>query len=163
MTELKDKIAIVTGAAVGLGNAYAKALAKEGVNLAVCDIRPEINQVRDELAEMGVDCIGSEGDVSNPDFVKHFVDVTKSKFGHIDILNNNAGVWGASVADDDMEKTLEDVTDELAQDEVLIVWLRTPLIPLPQLHNQVIPAVKKCSQHVSRASGIGKLTENLKY
>ena len=108
MTELKNKIAIVTGAAVGLGNAYAKALAKEGVNLAVCDIRPEIDQVKDELAETGVSCIASTGNVSDPDFVKHFVDVTKSKFGQIDILINNAGVWGASVADDDMEKTLED-------------------------------------------------------
>ena len=44
MSELKGKTAIVTGAAVGLGNAYAMALAKDGVNLAVCDIRPEIEQ-----------------------------------------------------------------------------------------------------------------------
>ena len=108
MSELKGKTAIVTGAAVGLGNAYAMALAKNGVNLAVCDIRPEIEQVGDELSGIGVSCMASIGDVSDPEFVKHFVDSTKSRFGQINILINNAGVWGASVADDGMEKTLED-------------------------------------------------------
>ena len=97
MSDLKGKTAIVTGAAVGLGKAYALALAKEGVNLAVCDIRPEIDQVGDELTEIGVSCMGSVGDVSNPEFVKHFVELTKSRFGQINILINNAGVWGASV------------------------------------------------------------------
>ena len=84
------------------------ALAKDGVNLAVCDIRPEIEQVGDELSGIGVSCMASIGDVSDPEFVKHFVDSTKSRFGQINILINNAGVWGASVADDGMEKTLED-------------------------------------------------------
>ena len=108
MIDLKGKTAIVTGAAVGLGNAYAVALANEGVNLAVCDVRPEIGKVGRDLENIGVRCEASQGDVSDPDFVRRFVDDTKSIFGRIDILVNNAGVWGASVADYDMEKSLTD-------------------------------------------------------
>ncbi len=45
MVELAGKNAIVTGASVGIGNAYARALAQEGVNVAVCDIRPDITDL----------------------------------------------------------------------------------------------------------------------
>ena len=108
MVELKGKNAIVTGAAVGLGNAYAIALANEGVNVAVCDIRDEISDVSDSLKSIGVDSLGFQGDVRHPEFVRSMVDQTKAAFGSIDILINNAGVWGASVADDDLDKSEAD-------------------------------------------------------
>jgi len=108
MTELKGKNAIVTGAAVGLGNAYARALAREGVNVAVCDLRDEIHELVAELAALGVKALGWQGDVSDPAHVRQVVDEAKAAFGSIDILVNNAGVWGASVADDELDKSLED-------------------------------------------------------
>ena len=108
MVELKGKSAIVTGAAVGLGNAYATALAKEGVNVAVCDLRDEISEVATSLKEYGVDTASWQGDVSDAAFVRTVVDGAKAKFGEIDILVNNAGVWGATVADDDLDKSIAD-------------------------------------------------------
>jgi NAD(P)-dependent dehydrogenase (short-subunit alcohol dehydrogenase family) len=108
MVDLTGKNAIVTGAAVGLGNAYALALAREGVNVAVCDIREEIDSLPDTLRESGVNAVGWRADVSSPDDVRRVVDGARDAFGSIDILVSNAGVWGASVADDDLDKTLAD-------------------------------------------------------
>jgi NAD(P)-dependent dehydrogenase (short-subunit alcohol dehydrogenase family) len=108
MVKLKGKSAIVTGAAVGLGSSYAKALAQEGVNIAVCDLREEIHEVAGGLRPLGVNAVSYQGDVSDPDHVRTVVDGARAEFGSIDILVNNAGVWGVSVADDDLDKSLED-------------------------------------------------------
>jgi NAD(P)-dependent dehydrogenase (short-subunit alcohol dehydrogenase family) len=108
VVELKGKNAIVTGAAVGLGNAYAKALAAQGVNIAVCDLREEVMALRSDLQAMGVKSVAWQGDVSDPAHVREVVDGACEAFGTIDILVNNAGVWGASVADDDLDKSLTD-------------------------------------------------------
>lgn len=108
MSYIRGKRAIVTGAAVGLGNAYARALARAGAHVAVCDVREEIDALPAELAGLGVESVGWRADVSNPADVRRVVDGTRDAFGGIDILVNNAGVWGASVADDDLDKTLED-------------------------------------------------------
>tara|TARA_B100000795_G_scaffold171146_1_gene128978 strand:- start:901 stop:1779 length:879 start_codon:yes stop_codon:yes gene_type:complete len=108
MVKLKGKSAIVTGAAVGLGSSYAKALAQEGVNIAVCDLREEIHEVAGNLRALGVNAVSYQGDVSDPDHVRTVVDGARAELGSIDILVNNAGVWGVSVADDDLDKSLED-------------------------------------------------------
>jgi NAD(P)-dependent dehydrogenase (short-subunit alcohol dehydrogenase family) len=108
MVKLKGKSAIVTGAAVGLGSSYAKALAQEGVNIAVCDLREEVHEVAGSLRALGVNAVSYQGDVSDPDHVRTVVDGARAEFGSIDILVNNAGVWGVSVADDDLDKSLED-------------------------------------------------------
>jgi len=108
MVKLKGRNAIVTGAAVGLGSSYAKALAQEGVNVAVCDLREEIHEVAEILRTMGVNAVSYQGDVSDPAHVRAVVDGAVEEFGSIDILVNNAGVWGASVADDDLDKSIED-------------------------------------------------------
>lgn len=109
MVDLKGKTALVTGAAVGLGNAYARALARQGVNVAVCDLREEIVDLPAQLQqEFGVQACGWRGDVSQAENVRRVVDATIAEFGRIDILISNAGVWAGSVADDDLDKSLAD-------------------------------------------------------
>ena len=105
---LKGKNAIVTGAAVGIGPAYAEALAAEGVNVAVCDIREEILELPAKLEAHGVKSVGWVADVAVPSDVRTVVDGTVAAFGGIDILISNAGKCWASVADDDLDKTLVD-------------------------------------------------------
>jgi len=108
MTGLTGRNAIVTGAAVGLGNAYARALATAGANVAVCDVRDEVEALVGDLKALGVEAAGWQADVSQPEDVRRIVDGALQAFGGIDILINNAGVWGASQADDDLDKTEAD-------------------------------------------------------
>jgi NAD(P)-dependent dehydrogenase (short-subunit alcohol dehydrogenase family) len=105
---LKGKCAIVTGAAVGIGPAYAKALAAEGVNVAVCDIREEIMDLPTLLETSGVQSVGFVADVSVPEDVRRVVDGTVAALGGIDILVSNAGKCWVSVPDDDLDKAIAD-------------------------------------------------------
>lgn len=106
--DLRGKRAIVTGAAVGLGRAYAIALAEAGVHVTVCDRRDEVHGLADEILAMGVQSAAWQGDVADPALVRQVVDGTVAALGGIDILINNAGVWGASAAEDDLDKSLTD-------------------------------------------------------
>jgi NAD(P)-dependent dehydrogenase (short-subunit alcohol dehydrogenase family) len=105
MGAFDDKVALVTGAAVGLGNAFARALAAEGAALAVCDVRSEVAELGADL-DSPVTCV--EADVSRPDDVRRFVDGALTEYGQIDILVSNAGIWRASEATDDVAKTIDD-------------------------------------------------------
>lgn len=105
---LKGKRAIVTGAAVGLGAAYAEALARKGVDVAVCDVRESITEAPAHLESFGVRSAAWVADVSRPEDVARVVDGTAQAFGGIDILINNAGKCWVSLPDDDLDKTLAD-------------------------------------------------------
>jgi len=90
---LKDRIAIVTGAATGIGFATAKKFLEEGAKaVAICDLNKErVDNAVKELSAFGtVD--GYAVDVSDKDSVQKMVDATLEKYGRIDILINNAGI-----------------------------------------------------------------------
>lgn len=108
MALLDGKTALVTGAAVGLGNAFARALAAEGASIAVCDVRPEIGQLVAELQQSGTRAVGFEADVSVPADVRRAVDGTIAAFGRVDVLVSNAGTWLASSPTDPFDKSLAD-------------------------------------------------------
>ena len=105
---LKGRTAIVTGAAVGIGNAYARALAKEGCNVAVIDLRADVADLPKELEKHGVKSFAVQGDVSQADTVRKFVDQVVATFGGIDVLINNAGQCWVSLVDDDLDKVEKD-------------------------------------------------------
>jgi len=108
MVDLAGKNALVTGAALGIGNAYARALAAEGCNVAVCDKLDEIMDLPAELEAMGVKAIGFVADVSQPGDVRSFVDGAIEALGSIDILINNAGAIWPTLATDDIDKSVAD-------------------------------------------------------
>lgn len=103
---LDGQTGIVTGAAVGLGRDYALALAKEGCNVAICDIRPEVMDVRKELEALGVKALAWTADVAVPADVRTVVDGTVAAWGRVDVLISNAGIWRGSTATDDLDKSL---------------------------------------------------------
>ena len=87
---LKDRVALVTGAASGLGFATARAFAREGAHVMINDLRAE--PASQAAASLGERHASIDGDVSKEDHVKAMVAATIAKFGRIDILVNNAGI-----------------------------------------------------------------------
>lgn len=90
---LKDKAAIVTGGARGIGREIALAFAKEGANIALWDVNAEaLAATQKEIEALGRSAITGVVDVTKSDQVESNVQKTLDKFGKIDILVNNAGI-----------------------------------------------------------------------
>jgi 3-oxoacyl-[acyl-carrier protein] reductase len=90
--ELKDKVAIVTGSARGLGAATARRLAVEGAKVVITDIQRErAEATAAELRAQGHEALCVVGDITKQADVQRLVDETVQKFGAIHILVNNAG------------------------------------------------------------------------
>lgn len=109
--QLKDKIAIVTGARRGMGRTHALALAKEGAKVVVSDISLEdCQKVVDEIKGVGGRAMAIKCDVSKKNEVEEMVKQTLNEFGKIDILVNNAGILQfkpfLELTEQDWDKTL---------------------------------------------------------
>lgn len=90
---LKDKVAIITGAANGIGLAAAKTFAKEGAKVALADFDETVGTARAaELAEKGYEAAFFQVNVADRDSVDAMVQKVLGQFGKIDILVNNAGI-----------------------------------------------------------------------
>ncbi len=102
MKDLKDKFALVTGAASGIGLGIARALAKAGTHIALSDIRAEpLEAARREIEALGVRAIGLALDVSDREAVRAAARRVEAEFGKLHILCNNAGVAFAGTAVDE--------------------------------------------------------------
>lgn len=90
MSRLKDRIAIVTGAGSGMGEAIAHTYAREGAKVAVLDVN---EQAANKVASaIGASALAVACDVTNKADIARAVEMTEKKFGITDILVNNAGV-----------------------------------------------------------------------
>lgn len=90
---LEEKVAIVTGAASGMGKAIAVGYAKEGAKVVVSDINMEGAQaVVEEIKALGAEAIAVQTNVVSEEDVQRLFDETKEAFGKLDILVNNAGI-----------------------------------------------------------------------
>ncbi len=94
MFNLKDKVAVVTGAARGIGKEIAIDLAKNGAKIVVSDILIEMAEetAAEIKKEYGVDTLAIKTDVSSMSDTEELIKVTMATFGSVDILVNNAGV-----------------------------------------------------------------------
>lgn len=91
--DLKDKVAIVTGAAQGIGKVIALGLAKCGADIAVSDINEDsLNAAVKEIEALGRKAIAVKMDVSSLKDCEDMVKKTIDAFGKVDILINNAGI-----------------------------------------------------------------------
>jgi len=98
MSKLNGKVAIVTGAAQGIGATYAKALANEGAKVVLTDIH-DCKSVANEITAtyQGSETLTLITDVSDEKSTQEMVEKTLKHFGNIDILVNNAAIFGTLI------------------------------------------------------------------
>ncbi len=94
MNRLAGKTALITGAARGIGRAFAQAYVDEGAKVAIADI--DIDRAREVATALGKAAMAVELDISNQSSIEEAVDATIAGFGHIDILINNAAIFSAA-------------------------------------------------------------------
>ncbi len=98
---LKGKVALVTGAAQGIGQAIAMGFAREGAALVLGDLNLDSAQaVAKELEGIGAEAVAVRADVSSEPSVLNLKEQALRRFGRVDILVNNAGIYPLSPATD---------------------------------------------------------------
>ncbi|WP_114570022.1 glucose 1-dehydrogenase [Exiguobacterium flavidum] len=118
--KLQDKVAIVTGAGSGMGEAIAKRYAKEGAKVVLADLNEaNLKRVVSEIEEAGGVAIGVLANVAKEEDVERLVDETMKAYGKLSILVNNAGIM-------DNFKTVGSLDDE-TWDKVIAVNLTGPM------------------------------------
>lgn len=114
MFNLSGRVAVVTGASSGLGVQMAKALAKQGADLAILARRVEkLEAVKKDIESLGVKCIAVPCDVTSEESVSAAAKAVEAEYGKVDILVNNAGAGGTIPLED---TTLEEWNKDLNVD-----------------------------------------------
>lgn len=93
---LKGKVAMVTGANHGLGEAFAVALAKAGADLFIPHRSRDVSQVKEEIESLGRRVVFLQGDLNDAEYREACVSECVKEYGRIDILVNNAGITHAA-------------------------------------------------------------------
>lgn len=104
---IKGKTALVTGGSRGLGRQAALALAREGVNVAICARGEDrLNETADEIKGLGVDALGLTADLGEPEAAEKLISSVQAGLGEVDILVNNVG--GSMGTSDIINSSIED-------------------------------------------------------
>ena len=118
--QLKDKVAIVTGAARGLGRAYAEAMAREGAAVVAGDVRDCAETVQ-AIKQTGGRALGLALDVAKLDSCRTMADAAIKEFGRVDALVNNAALY-ANLKGGRFDQLDEAQWDQVMQVNVKGVW-----------------------------------------
>lgn len=124
MERLKDKVAIITGGAGGIGKATAAVFLREGAKVMLVDLEESVlKQTVEELKSENV--IYFAGDVSNSEDVKKYTEASLEHFGEIDIFFNNAGIEGEFAPIKDYK---EEIFDRVIAVNLKGVWLGCKMV-----------------------------------
>ena len=119
---LQDHVALITGAAGGIGRESATLFAAEGAKVVCIDLNAEgLEQTVAEVEAAGGQAVARTTDVSQAAECEAMVALAEEKFGRVDVLFNNAGIMDG--ADDNAETTEEEVFDRTMAINVKGVWL----------------------------------------
>jgi 3-oxoacyl-[acyl-carrier protein] reductase len=128
--DLRDSVALVTGAGRGIGRAIAVALAREGSHVGLMGLSAtHLLAVEKEIEALGARCVVLPGDVSDEGSVSRCVAAAEQQLGPIDVLVNNAGVYAHGPVDR---------LDALVFDHTIAVNLRGPFL----MARSILPGMK---------------------
>ncbi len=119
--DISGKVVIITGAARGLGQTYARRFAERGARIVVCDLRSCADTVS-MCRDAGADAIGCETDVTDTASTQAMVDRAVAQFDRIDVLINNAALFG-SLGFAPFDKLDENEWDATMRVNVKGIWL----------------------------------------
>ena len=141
---LKDRVAIITGGALGIGRVYARRLLQEGARVVIADIVDPTEAVR--ALDAHGEVVGMQTDVASAEATRAMAEATVSRFGRIDVLVNNAAVFAVL-----QPKRLEAIPEE--------EWDRVMAVNVKGVWNcvkAVVPAMKaqRAGRIVNIASAI---------
>ncbi|MDH3709206.1 MAG: 3-ketoacyl-ACP reductase [Cyclobacteriaceae bacterium] len=148
-----NKNVLITGGSRGIGLGIAKELAKSGYNLAINGMRKpqQIQGVIEDLANMGVEVIYCQGDVSSSAGREQILDATLSKFGRLHVLVNNAAV--APLKRNDLLETTEESYSRVLDTNLKGPFFLSQIVALHMIENkQQDPSYNGCIINISSVS-----------
>jgi NAD(P)-dependent dehydrogenase (short-subunit alcohol dehydrogenase family) len=150
--KLTDRVAIVTGAASGIGRATALALAAEGAAVVVADLFAEgAERVAREVTAAGGRAVAQPTDVGDEASVAAMVEAALKSFGRLDVLHNNAAATEPQLLAGDLELT---AMDAAVWDRTLAINLRGPMLGCKHAIPRMLERGGGAIVNTSSASGL---------
>jgi len=134
MKEIKGKVVLITGGALGMGKEVARLFAKDGARIVLWDLRQEdLDKTAEELRGLGAEVHTYICDVTKREMVYETAEKVKKEAGVVDILDNNAGVvFGGPLWDVDDDKILKTLEVNLNA----VIWCTKAFLPEMMERNQ---------------------------
>src|ERR1700726_894814 len=141
-TNLTGKVALITGASAGIGQACARALAEEGARLVLTARRQErLNALQQQAEKLGTQAISVLGDAREERAAKNMVEAAMQAFGQIDILINNTGVGNYKNLVDTSAEEYDDMMDTNVRSPFLFSRHTVPVM-LEQKHGTILQYIQ---------------------
>lgn len=151
---LDGKVAMVTGAAQGIGQAIAILYAEKGADLILVDLQDAVSATEEQVRGLGRKAVSAVGDLTKNEGIQHAVSTAIDAFGRIDILVNSAGV----VFLDDAENL-----SEKDWDKTMAVNLKAPFMLSQAVGNEMIKAGGGNIVNIASQAGVVALDNHVAY
>lgn len=158
MQELNDKVALITGASSGIGEATAKLLASHKVKVAMVARRKHnLENIANDIRSNGGTALVIEGDVTDKDQCERAVKTTIDEWGTIDILINNAGVMLIGPAS---ELPIEDWEQMIKLNELGLLYMTRMALPsLSESHGHIVNVSSVAGRTTRPGSAVYNMTK----
>jgi NAD(P)-dependent dehydrogenase (short-subunit alcohol dehydrogenase family) len=151
---LEDRIALVTGAAQGLGEAVSHLFAMKGADVILVDVKDKVEEVAGSLSQYGRKGFSVIADLRKPRDIEKSVQAGLKEFGRIDILVNNAGIVLLANAEDMSEEDWDKQID---------INLKAPFLLSQHVGRQMIKQKKGKIVNIASQAGIIALDQHIAY